>query len=308
MKIEYKNPVELEKLIPTDLAAVYELDNLKDTEAELKANGWMVAGTLSKDGIPIDCFRRIKVAIKLEIKKVPVIISDLEATVENRVALNHAREKTWKDRRSDYIVSFKTFGKQQGKKYGEGYNRYAEIHARVQGKFKDPETLKVVETILTTDEDSMVMAWWLLEKGATVSSVNKILEYRNEGKYASFTKQVFEKTLSPGAALKQIKVLEAGELLSKKAFKLPENNSESIVIHEGNPEEILLDLGDKSIRTIFYEPDRFVKTDGKTIELYAMKIAGDVKPFLGKRFREHGAAFITVTESYISGVACKSSA
>lgn len=305
MKIEYKNPVELEKLIPTDLAAVYELDNLKDTEAELKANGWMVAGTLSKDGIPIDCFRRIKVAIKLEIKKVPVIISDLEATVENRVALNHAREKTWKDRRSDYIVSFKTFGKQQGKKYGEGYNRYAEIHARVQGKFKDPETLKVVETILTTDEDSMVMAWWLLEKGATVSSVNKILEYRNEGKYASFTKQVFEKTLSPGAALKQIKVLEAGELLSKKAFKLPENNSESIVIHEGDPEEILLDLGDKSIRTIFYEPDRFVKTDGKTIELYAMKIAGDVKPFLGKRFREHGAAFITVTESYISGVAQK---
>ena len=106
MKIEYKNPVELEKLIPTDLAALYELGNLKDMEAELKANGWLVAGTLSKDGIPIDCYRRLKVAIILGWEKVPVYISELDATVENRVALNHAREKTWRDKRTDLLVSF----------------------------------------------------------------------------------------------------------------------------------------------------------------------------------------------------------
>ena len=151
----------------------------------------------------------------------------------------------------------------------------------------------------------MVMAWWLLEKGATVSSVKKILDLRNEGKYVLFTKEVFKKTLSPGEALKQIKVFEAGEELSKKAFKLPENNSESIIIHEGDPEEILLDLGKQSIKTIFYEPDRFVIAKGDTLDVYAMKIAEDVKPFLGKRFEKHGSVFITVVEAYRTGIAQK---
>ena len=39
------------------------------------------------------------------------------------------------------------------------------------------------------------MAWWVLEKGATVSSAKSILEFRNEDKYASITKDVFEKTV-----------------------------------------------------------------------------------------------------------------
>jgi len=302
----YKNTEELVNKIPQELMKIYEF-NLPSMKANLKENGMLSPVVLSKLGIPIDGYTRLLAALELgsDFTEVPVIQTDLEATEENRVALNQHREKTWKDKRSDYIVSFKTFGKQQGKKYGEGYNRYAEIHTRIGGKFKDPQTLKDVEWILTNDEESMVMSWWMLEKGATVSSVKSILKLRNEGKYASITSDVFEKILSPGAALKQIKVLEAGELLSKKAFKLPENNSESIVIHEGDPEEILLDLGDRSVRSVFYEPDRYVIADGNPIEVYAMKIAGDVKPFLGKRFRDHGSVFITVTEAYRSGVAQK---
>ena len=300
----YKNTQELVNIIPQELMKIYEF-NLPSMKANLKEKGMLSPVVLSKSGIPIDGYTRLLAALELgsDFTEVPVIQTDLEATEENRVALNQHREKTWKDKRSDYIVSFKTFGNQQGKKYGDGYNRYAEIRTRVGGKFKDPQTLKGVEWVLTNDEESMVMAWWVLEKGATVSSAKSILEFRNEDKYASITKDVFEKTLSPGAALKQIKVLEAGELLSKKVFKLPENNSESIVIHEGDPEEILLDLVDRSVRAVFYEPDRFVIADGKPIEVYAMKIVGDVKPFLGKRFRDEGAAFITVTESYVGGVA-----
>ena len=302
----YKNTEELVNKIPQELMKIYEF-NLPSMKANLKEKGMLSPVVLSKLGIPIDGFTRLLAALELgsDFAEVPVIETELEATEENRVALNQHREKTWKDRRSDYIVSFKTFGKQQGKKYGEGYNRYAEIHARVNGKFKDPETLKVVEWILTNDEVSMVMAWWLLEKGATVSSVKKILDLRNEGKYVLFTKEVFKKTLSPGEALKQIKVFEAGEELSKKAFKLPENNSESIIIHEGDPEEILLDLGKQSIKTIFYEPDRFVIAKGDTLDVYAMKIAEDVKPFLGKRFEKHGSVFITVVEAYRTGIAQK---
>ena len=160
MKVEYRDPVELEKLIPTELLAVYELDNLKDMEAELDANGWLVAGTLSKDGIPIDCFRRIKVAIKLEIKKVPVIFSELEATVENRVALNHAREKTWRDKRTDLVVSFETFGLKQGQKATTlvAYNRYDEIRKRTGCRFKDDKTIRDVEWILKNDVEGFPMA------------------------------------------------------------------------------------------------------------------------------------------------------
>ena len=302
----YKNTEELVNKIPQELKKIYEF-NLPSMKANLREKGMLSPVVLSKLGIPIDGYTRLLAALELgsDFVEVPVIETELEATEENRVALNQHREKTWKDKRSDYIISFKTFGKQQGKKYGDGYNRYTEIHARVNGKFKDPETLKVVEWILTNDEVSMVMAWWLLEKGATVSSVKKILDLRNEGKYVLFTKEVFKKTLSPGEALKQIKVLEAGEELSKKAFKLPENNSESIIIHEGDPEEILLDLGKQSIKTIFYEPDRFVIAKGDTLDVYAMKIAEDVKPFLGKRFENHGSVFITVVEAYRTGIAQK---
>ena len=302
----YKNTEELVNKIPQELKKIYEF-NLPSMKANLREKGMLSPVVLSKLGIPIDGFTRLLAALELgsDFAEVPVIEKELEATEENRVALNQHREKTWKDKRSDYIISFKTFGKQQGKKYGDGYNRYTEIHARVNGKFKDPETLKVVEWILTNDEVSMVMAWWLLEKGATVSSVKKILDLRNEGKYVLFTKEVFKKSLSPGEALKQIKVFEAGEELSKKAFKLPENNSESIIIHEGDPEEILLDLGKQSIKTIFYEPDRFVIAKGDTLDVYAMKIAEDVKPFLGKRFEKHGSVFITVVEAYRTGIAQK---
>ena len=153
MSIQHKNPSELEKLIPLDLGALYELGNLKDMEAELEANGWLVPGTLSKDGIPIDCYRRLKVAVELGIQKVPVIISDLEATVENRVALNHAREKTWRDKRTDLVVSFETFGLKQGQKATTlvAYNRYDEIRKRTGCRFKDDKTIRDVEWILKND-------------------------------------------------------------------------------------------------------------------------------------------------------------
>jgi len=192
----YKNTQELVNIIPQELMKIYEF-NLPSMKANLKEKGMLSPVVLSKSGIPIDGYTRLLAALELgsDFVEVPVIETELEATEENRVALNQHREKTWKDKRSDYIVSFKTFGNQQGKKYGDGYNRYAEIRTRVGGKFKDPQTLKGVEWVLTNDEESMVMAWWVLEKGATVSSAKSILEFSNEDKYASITKDVFEKTL-----------------------------------------------------------------------------------------------------------------
>ena len=308
MKQSYVNPADLEKLITPELRTVYEID-ITSIKADLKEKGTMLSPiVVSRNGIPIDGFRRILAAMELggeEFETVPVIYADLDATEESRVALNQHREKTWKDKRSDYMVSFKTFGKQQGKKYGEGYNRYAEIYARVNGKYKDPESLKDVEWILDNDEPCMVMAWWLLHKNDSVSALKKILEYRNEGKYGSIIKQVFDKSLSPGAALKQIKTLDKGESLVSKSFRLPEKSSDSIEIHDGDPEQVLLNLEARSIQTIFYEPDRYVVTKGDSIEVYGMKIVTEVKSFLDKRFKDEGAFFLTLWDAYKNGISLR---
>jgi hypothetical protein len=302
------NPADLEKLITPELRAVYEID-ITSIKADLMEREVMLSPIIvSRDGIPIDGFRRILAAKEIggeHFKKVPVMYSDLDASEQSRVALNQHREKTWKDKRCDYLVSFKTFGNQQGMKSEKGYNRYQEIQARVNGKFKDPETLKVVEWILNNDDPSMSMAWWMLHMGASVAALKKLLTYRNEGKYQSVITKVIEKTLSPSVALKQIKTLEAGEILTTKTFRLPEKNSDSIVIHEGDPEEVLLNLKENSITTIFYEPERFVIAKGDSVEIYAMKMAKDVKPFLDKRFKAWGSFFLTVSDAYKNGMSLR---
>lgn len=116
----YKNTEELVNKIPQELMKIYEF-NLPSMKANLKENGMLSPVVLSKLGIPIDGYTRLLAALELgsDFAEVPVIQTDLEATEENRVALNQHREKTWKDKRSDYIVSFKTFGKQQGKSMGK---------------------------------------------------------------------------------------------------------------------------------------------------------------------------------------------
>ncbi len=308
MKIEYKNPVELEKLIPTDLAALYELGNLKDMEAELKANGWLVAGTLSKDGIPIDCYRRLKVAVELGIQKVPVIISDLEATVENRVALNHAREKTWRDKRTDLVVSFETFGLKQGQKATTlvAYNRYDEIRKRTGCRFKDDKILRDVEWILKNDVESFPMAYWLLEKNVAVGVLKRIMEINNP-EYSKILKEVKDKELNPKTALQKI---ENAELLKKPyegSFILPESE-QKVEIFNGEKEDLLLRLKDGEIKTLFYNvnpmPSNFevettpIRSLYSRLGMYSTKQALLVRDFTNKRLHKYGNVFVSFLEYY----------
>ena len=305
MKIEYKNPVELEKLIPTDLAALYELGNLKDMEAELKANGWLVAGTLSKDGIPIDCYRRLKVAIILGWEKVPVIISELDATVENRVALNHAREKTWRDKRTDLVVSFETFGLKQGQKATTlvAYNRYDEIRKRTGCHFKDDKIIRDVEWILKNDVEGFPMAYWLLEKNVAVGVLKRIMEINNS-EYSKILKEVKDKELNPKTALQKI---EYAELLKKpyeNSFILPESE-QKVEIFNGKKEDFFLKLKDNEITTLFYHIDPMPKdfvtvnhTLSSRLKDYATKHAFLIKDFITTRLNERGNAFVSLSEYY----------
>jgi len=304
MKIEYKNPVELEKLIPADLAALYELGNLKDMEAELKANGWLVAGTLSKDGIPIDCYRRLKVAIILGWEKVPVYISELDATVENRVALNHAREKTWRDKRTDLLVSFETFGLKQGQKSTTlvAYNRYDEVRKRNGSRFKDDKTIRDVEWILKNDVEGFPMAYWLLEKNVAVGVLKQIMQINN-AEHSKILKEVKDKKLNPKTALQKI---ENAELLKKPydgSFILPESE-QKVEIFNGKKEDFLLKLKDNEIKTLFYHIDPMPNDFEKghllisRLKNYSTKHSFLIKDFITTRLNERGNAFVSLSEYY----------
>jgi hypothetical protein len=304
MSIQHKDPSELEKLIPSDLLALYELGNLKDMEAELDANGWLVPGTLSKDGIPIDCYRRLKVAVKLGIKKVPVIISDLEATVENRVALNHAREKTWKDKRTDLVVSFETFGLKQGQKATTlvAYNRYDEIRKRTGCRFKDDKTIRDVEWILKNDVEGFPMAYWLLEKNVAVGVLKQIMQINN-AEHSKILKEVKDKKLNPKTALQKI---ENAELLKEPydgSFILPKSE-QKVEVFNGKKEDLLLKLKDNEIKTLFYHIDPMPKDFGKDIFLtnrlknYSTKHSFLIKDFITTRLNERGNAFVSLSEYY----------
>jgi hypothetical protein len=88
-----KNTQELVNIIPQELMKIYEF-NLPSMKANLKENGMLSPVVLSKLGIPIDGYTRLLAALELgsDFTEVPVIQTDLEATEENRVALNqHGR-------------------------------------------------------------------------------------------------------------------------------------------------------------------------------------------------------------------------
>jgi hypothetical protein len=304
MKIEMMDPVELKKLIPQELGVLYELNNIKAMEAEIKENGWLIPGTLSKDGKPLDCYRRLDATINLGVKLVPVIVSELEATAENRVALNQAREKTWKDKRTDYVVSFDTFGFKQGQKSTSlvPYNRYDEIRKRVGNRFKDDKTIRDVEWILKNDAEGFPMAYWLLEKNVSVSILKEIMQINNE-EYSSILKEVKEKKLNPKTALQKI---ENAELLKKPyegSFILPESE-QKVEVFNGQKEDFFLKLKDNEIKTVFYHidpmPNDFQK--GYLLETrlinYITKHAFLIKDFINSRLNERGNVFVSFGEFY----------
>jgi len=308
MKIEMMDPEELKKLIPQELGVLYELNNIKSMEAEIKENGWLIPGTLSKDGIPLDCYRRLDATINLGVKLVPVIVSELEATAENRVALNQAREKTWKDKRTDYVVSFETFGFKQGQKSTSlvSYNRYDEIRKRVGNRFKDDKTIRDVEWILKNDVEGFPMAYWLLEKNVAVGILKQIMEINN-AEYSEILKDVKKMDLNPKTALQKI---ENAELLKKPyegSFILPESE-QRVEIFNGEKEDLLLKLKDEEIKTLFYHIDPMPKdfeAKGKETELLIMRLLNYstkhsflIKDFITTRLDERGNVFVSFSEYY----------
>jgi hypothetical protein len=301
-----KNLTDLKNLIPPELMSIYQID-IKSIKVDLREKGMLSPIVLSKDGIPIDGYRRLLAAIDLKLEEVPVIQTELEASKENRVTLNQHREKTWMDKRSDYVISFETFCNQQGQKDSLAkYDRYEQIKLRTGCRYKDAKTLRDVEWILTHDVEGFPMAYWLLEKGVEVKYVKAAME-ADINLYADILKQVKDKKLNPKTAIQQIQYKESLKQPIKESFILPDSH-QNIEMHTGQKEDLLLQLKDNEIKTLFYHiepmpakfsnPDINDETFAGRLDAYSTKNAFLIRDFITTRLSKKGSVFITLSEYY----------
>ena len=307
-----RNALELKELIPSELLSVYEIETTSLLD-DIRENDVLTPITLSKDGIPLDGYRCLFAAIELGIEEVPVRMTDLETTASNRVTLNLKRDKTWNDKRNELVISFQTFGKKQGTKDSAGYDRYAAIAKRVHFRYKDAKTLRLVEEILLKDSGEFPLSKWLLERNSDVKSVKGVLDSIEKNEYPEIMNQVLEMKVSPKEALRKVNnEVNLGKVKSK-AFKLPTATNESIFIHEGAEEEMMVQLENENAKVYFYEPDActFSQVDekgkklptDKTIDVYALKAALRIKPYTEMRANTFTNYFVSVREVYVNGLA-----
>jgi hypothetical protein len=307
-----KNALELKELISSELLSVYEIETTSLLD-DIRENGVLTPIALSVEGVPLDGYRCIYAAIELGIQEVPVRMTDLETSVANRVTLNHRREKTWRDKRNELLVSFQIFGKKQGTKYADGYDRYVSIGQRNSFRYKDAKTIRKVEVILTKDTGIFPLSQWLLDKNADVASIEKVLELIEKNEYPEIMNQVQQMEISPKEALRKIKDEENLNKVKSKAFKLPDATSDSIFIYEDAEEEMMIHLQKEKPKVYFYQPENctFTQKDengrkisnDKILEVYALKTAVKIKPYTQKRANDFTNYFISVKEVYVNGIA-----
>jgi hypothetical protein len=301
-----KNLTDLKNLIPSELMSIYQID-ITSIKVDLQEKGMLSPIVLSKDGIPIDGYRRLLAAIDLKLEEVPVIQTELEASKENRVTLNQHREKTWMDKRSDYVISFETFCNQQGQKDSlVKYDRYEQIKLRTGSRYKDAKTLRDVEWILTHDVEGFPMAYWLLEKGVEVKYVKAAMEV-DINLYPKILKQVKDKKLNPKTAIQQIEREESLKQPIEASFILPDSE-QKVEIFNGQKEDLLLELKDNEIKTLFYHidpmpsdfknPNSSNQTFASRLDAYSTKNAFMLRDFTNTRLSERGSAFISLSEYY----------
>ncbi len=312
MKQNYMNSEELKKLFQPELESIYEIE-VESLESDVRINKVLNPVLLSVDGKLLDGYRRVLAALKCGVGKIPYLQTNLEPTADNRVTLNQHRYKTWKDERSDLLISFETFACKQGQKMQNGYDRYKEIAMRTRFRYKDAKSLKQVEEILKNDKEGYPFAYWLLAKQADLSSLKSIIEMMKKNENSDLVDQVLALKLSPKSAVKMIEDRVKNSSLRDKAFKLPEANSENIIVHSGYEEEIMKMLEKDNATMFYYEPDICTSSfdddpESRTnknhlVSVYAMHIANKVKPYVKTRLQQSGSFFIAVKEYYSNGIA-----
>lgn len=305
------NPKELKEKFLPELVEIFEINQLEDLMTDIQENDILNPIILSKDGYVIDGMRRTMVADKMDFEKVKVVVTDMEATPENRIALNNSREMTWKDLRNLYILLFTLFGKRQGKRSSKYFDRYDEIAKRTKKRFSDKETLASVEFILTNDIDGFPMSRWLFEEKCDVKSISEFMKAMLVGGHDEIIDKVVQMELSPKDALKIINAKAEVEKEKKREFFIPDSKGNTAVIHHGEPAEILAQIKKESVQTLFYYPDRYVltvnnkeshypRTIHQEAKVYGLKTVDPIRPWVD-RIPKSGSLYVFTQEYYDDG-------
>lgn len=314
--LQNNNPKDLKILIPKELEDIYQCDQIEDLISDIQEYGILNPVTLSKDGIPLDGYRRINAAIELEMDHVPVLQTDLEATPENRAALNQHREKTWLDSRNEYLITFETFGKRQGKKHKQAikkFDRYEEIRKRMKNRFKDTATIMDVEWILKNDNGNFPMSWWLLEKKCDVKSIKTLMELSQKEDHAEIYDLVRDREKSPKDALKEINSLARNSEAKKREFKIPQSEGVIAEIHLGEPAELLVQVDKESVKALIYTPEKYVsivndeesnypRVKRQEPSVYGQKAVDPIRPWID-RMSKSSSLLVFAQEYYDNGFA-----
>ena len=266
MEQKYMKSEELKNVFQADLESIYEIE-IESLVADVKINKVLNPVLLSSDGKLLDGYRRVMAAIKCGVKEIPYLQTNLDATAENRVTLNQHRKKTWMDDRSDLMISFETFGSKQGQKTKSGYDRYEEIVKRTRCKYKDPKSLRQVEAILNKDVKGYPFAYWMLARKSDLKSIERIMEEMEKGEHPEIIEQVVMRELSPKTAVKKIEERIQNRKLESAAFKLPESNSENVIVHSGFEEDVMKILESDKAKMFYFEPDTCTSTFDVSLSL-----------------------------------------
>ena len=303
---------ELKNVFQADLESIYEIE-IESLVADVKVNQVMNPVLLSSDGKLLDGYRRVMAAIECGIADIPYMQTNMNATAENRVTLNQHRKKTWRDDRSDLVISFETFGNKQGQKMPSGYNRYKEIAKRTRCKYKDAKSLKQVEGILKNDVEGYPFAYWMLAMNSDLKSIERIMDVMGKGQYPEIVAEVVKMKLSPKSAVKEIEELEKNSMLGINSFKLPVTNSENVIVHSGYKEDVMKILESDKAKMFYFEPDTCTSTfdvsydckrdKNHLVSVYATRYAQEIKSYVDGRMDDEGSFFIAVKEFYFNGIA-----
>jgi len=303
---------ELKNVFQADLESIYEIE-IESLVADVKVNQVVNPVLLSSDGKLLDGYRRVMAAIECGIAEIPYMQINMSATAENRVTLNQHRKKTWRDDRSDLVISFETFGNKQGQKMPSGYNRYKEIAKRTRCKYKDAKSLKRVEGILKNDVEGYPFAYWMLAMNSDLKSIERIMDVMGKGQYPEIVAEVVKMKLSPKSAVKEIEELEKNSMIGINSFKLPVTNSENVIVHSGYKEDVMKILESDKAKMFYFEPDTCTSTfdvsydckrdKNHLVSVYATRYAQEIKSYVDGRMDDEGSFFIAVKEFYFNGIA-----
>lgn len=303
-----KSAEELKALIPQSLGSIYNYSEIEDLKVDIIENGLLSPIPLSIDGIPLDGYRRIAAALEIPgFENLEVMMTNLETSKANRIAFNNQREKSWEDKRNEYMVAFETFGKKQGQRDPLiEYNRYDEINKRTKSKFKDRKTLTDLEWILERDIEPFPMSKWIFDKGSPISSIKQLMTLTDleKHKYDNVIEKVLKFEVTPSAAMKEIGLLKSLDSEKYNTFTFPDSNGLEPKIHLGDKEDLLMTLKEKEVSVVFFECSNLNRTTD-SLSSYALKSALQVKPFTEERLKDTGSLMIYTKEVYQNGFASR---